>query len=149
MKFRDARTLPPEQLYERRKQAVALREKGMSFLEVAQIVGVRRDVAGQWYAMWQEGGMKALKVGQRGAPKGSGLRLNSLEQERIRKNLIEKSLDQLKMPFALWTRDAVRLLVKEIYGYDLRSGQSDTTLSVGISPLRNRSSELTNATTKR
>jgi hypothetical protein len=41
------------------------------------------------------------------------------EQERIRKDLIEKSPNQLKMPFALWTRDAVRLLVKEIYGYDL------------------------------
>lgn len=119
MKFRDARTIPPEQLYERRKQAVALRKKGMSFLEIAQIVGVRRDVVGQWYAMWQEGGMKALKVGARGAPKGSGLRLNTFEQARIRKNLIERSPDQLKMPFALWTRDAVRLLVKEIYGYDL------------------------------
>ncbi|MDB4458310.1 winged helix-turn-helix domain-containing protein, partial [Akkermansiaceae bacterium] len=119
-KFRDSRTIPPEQLYERRKQAVALRKTGMSFLEIAQIVGVRRrDVGGRWYAMWQEGGMKALKVGARGTPKGSGLRLNTFEQERIRKSPIEKSPDQLKMPFALWTRDAVRLLVKEIYGYDL------------------------------
>jgi len=58
--------------------------------------------------------MKALKVGQRGTPKESDLRLNSFEQERIRKKLIEKSPDRLKMSFALWTRDAVRLLVKEI-----------------------------------
>ena len=70
MKFRDARTIPPEQLYERRKQAIALRKKGMNFVEIAKIVGVRRDVVGQWYAMWQEGGMKALKVSHAGAPKG-------------------------------------------------------------------------------
>jgi len=74
MKLRDACTIPPERLYERREQAVALRKKGMSFLEIAQIVGVRRDVVGQWDAMWQEGAMKALKFGQRGALKGSGLR---------------------------------------------------------------------------
>lgn len=59
MKFRDARTIPPEQLYERRKQAVALRKKGMSFLEISKIVGVRRDVVGQWVchvgSRWHEG----------------------------------------------------------------------------------------------
>lgn len=55
MKFRDARTIPPEQLYKRRKQAIALCKKGMNFIEIAKIVGVRRDVVGRWYAMWQEG----------------------------------------------------------------------------------------------
>jgi transposase len=149
MKFRDSRTIPPEQLYECRKQAVALRKKGMIFIEITKIVGVRRDVVGRWYAMWQDGGMKALKVSPAGAPKRSGLRLNPFEQERIRKNLIEKSPDQLKMPFALWTRDAVRLLVKEIYGMNSLSGRSVTISSAGISPLRSPSSEPTNVMTKR
>jgi hypothetical protein len=84
-----ARTIPPERLYERRKQAIALRKKGMSSIEITKIVGVRRDVFGRWYAMWQEGGKRALKVSQAGTPRGSSLRLNTLEQERIRKSLIK------------------------------------------------------------
>jgi len=55
--------------------------------------------------------MKALKVGKAGAPKGSGQRLNEFEQERIRKILINEIPEQLKLPFALWTREAVRQLI--------------------------------------
>jgi len=33
-------------------------------------------------------------------------------------SFIEKSPNQVKMPYALWTRDAVQLFVKEIYGDD-------------------------------
>lgn len=119
MKLRDARTIPPEQLYERRKQAVELRKKGLSFIEIGKIVGVRRDVVGQWYSMWQQGGMKALKVGKAGAPKGSGQRLNQYEQERIRKILVQEAPDQLKLPFALWTREAVRQLIEQTYGINM------------------------------
>lgn len=62
----------------------------MSFLDLAMIAGVRRDVVGRWYAMWQDGGMETVKVGERGTPKGSGLRLPCFEQERFRKCLIEE-----------------------------------------------------------
>ncbi len=33
--------------------------------------------------------------------------------------LVDKTPDQLKLAFALWTRDAVRLAIKQIYGRDL------------------------------
>jgi len=47
MKLKDARTIPPQQLYERRKQAVILFKKGLNRKEIAEIVSVRRDVVGQ------------------------------------------------------------------------------------------------------
>ena len=62
MNLRDARTIPPEQLFERRKQAVALFKKGMTRGGIGNIVGVRRDVVGQWISKWQAGGLQALKV---------------------------------------------------------------------------------------
>ena len=46
MKLKDARTIPPEQLYERRKQAIALFEKGMTRQEIAPLVGVGRNAVG-------------------------------------------------------------------------------------------------------
>lgn len=119
MKLKDARTIPPEQLYERRKQAIALFKKGMNRIEIGKIVGVRRDVVGQWITKWQEGGLKALKVGKPGKPKGSGLRLDISKQNKIQKLLIEKTPDQLKMNFALWTRHAVQQLLKQELGVDI------------------------------
>ena len=119
IRLQDARTISPEQLFERRKQAVALFKKGMLRKDIAPIVGVGRNKVGEWIAVWQEGGIRALKVGKAGAPKGSGLRLNRFEQERIRKTIIKDAPDQLKLPFALWTREAVRQLIEQFYGIDL------------------------------
>jgi len=96
IRLQDARTISPEQLFERRKQAVALFKKGMLRKDIAPIVGVGRNKVGEWIAVWQEGGIRALKVGKAGAPKGSGLRLNRFEQERIRKTIIKDAPDQLQ-----------------------------------------------------
>jgi len=119
MKFQDARTIPPEQLFERRKQAIALFKKGMTRVEIGEVVGVRRDVVGQWISKWQAGGMKALQVGKAGKPKGSGLTLDAAQQESIQKRLVEKTPDQLKMNFALWTRHAVQQYIKQDFGIEI------------------------------
>ncbi|SEL92640.1 Winged helix-turn helix [Syntrophus gentianae] len=42
------------------------------------------------------------------------------EQEKaVKKLLVDKTPDQLKFSFALWTRDAVRLEIKKTYGIEL------------------------------
>ena len=43
MELRDARSLTPSELEERRKQAVKLRKKGMSYTDIAEVVGVNRN----------------------------------------------------------------------------------------------------------
>ena len=37
----------------------------------------------------------------------------------MRKALIDKTPDQLKLPFALWTRDAVKLLIRQWFGIEM------------------------------
>jgi len=119
MNFQDARTIPPEQLFERRKQSIALFKQGMTRVEISKIVGVRRDVVGQWISKWKAGGLRALKVGKAGKPKGSGLTLDATQQKNIQKHLIEKTPDQLKMNFALWTRHAVQQFINESFGIEV------------------------------
>ena len=62
MDIRDARTIEAAALYERRKQAVMLFQKGMKRHEIAPIVGVHRLTVGIWIKDWRKGGLAALKV---------------------------------------------------------------------------------------
>ena len=103
MDIRDARTIEAAALYERRKQAVMLFQKGMKRHEIAPIVGVHRLTVGIWIKDWRKGGLAALKVNSSGRPVGSGRKLFPHEEREIKKALIDKCPDQLKLPFAFWT----------------------------------------------
>ena len=114
--MRDARTINHIELTERRKLAVKLSEKGLTFTEIGKIVGVHRNTVGYWIKQWKEGGTKALKAKPSGRPAGSNRMLSSTQEKEIQKSITDKFPDQLKLPFALWTRDAVRQLIIEKFG---------------------------------
>jgi transposase len=63
----------------------------------------------------REGGPDALTPGQRGRRLGSGY-LTARQADRIRALVIGKMPDQLKLPFYLWTREAVAKLIEQKYG---------------------------------
>ena len=84
----------------------------MTRTAITEIVGIRRDVVGQWITKWQKGGNEALRVSKSGKPKGSGLLLDASKQSKNQSRLIEKTPDQLKINFALWTRHAVQQYIK-------------------------------------
>ena len=94
-------------------------KKGCTRTAISEVVGVNRNTVGEWIKLWQEGGLKALRVKSPGAPKGSGQILDLQQQQRIRACLIEVTPDQLKLPFALWTREAVQELIKDILGIEM------------------------------
>lgn len=119
MNLKNARSISPKALQERRMQAVMLYEQGMKRIEIAKIVGAHRNTVGQWIAAWQANGTNALKVARRGRPKGSGRHLTSEREKAIRRKIVDRHPEQLKLNFALWTRDAVRLLIKQDYGLDM------------------------------
>ena len=117
--MRDARTIEPEALLERRKQAIKLFQKKMTRIEISDIVEVHRNTVGQWIKLWQDGGITSLKVQSGGRPLGNGRSLMPHEEKEIQKCLIDKCPDQLKLPFALWTRKAVTMLIKELFDIDM------------------------------
>jgi transposase len=115
----DARKLPRAALEEKRRQAVRLKKKGMNHAQIGEIVGVHRDTVGRWLRGCQEKGSQALKLKRRGRPKGKGRRLTPEQEGLIRKLLIDKTPDQLKLPYALWTRESVREVIKQECDVDL------------------------------
>ena len=125
MELRDARKIDAATLYERRKQAIMLFRKGMKRREIATVIVASRNTVGQWVRAWQGGGQSALKVRTKGRPFGSSRKLYPHEEKELKKCLIDHCPDQLKLPFALWTRQAIQELIRRRFGIEM------TLMSVG------------------
>lgn len=113
---RDFRKLGPAVQAELRRRAVAMVDAGKSQREAAAAVGVNRRFVGKWLKARAAGGLAALEGGRRGRRPGEQLALQERDAARIRRLITDRCPDQLKLPFALWTREAVRTLIEREMG---------------------------------
>ena len=116
---RDFRKLPPSTQAELRRVAVNMVLSGTSRIEVAKAVGVNRRFVGEWVRAYETGGDVALAGGRRGRRPGEQKALSSHQEAVIRRLIVGKCPDQLKLPFALWTREAVGQLIERKTGLRL------------------------------
>lgn len=119
MEKTDTRKLNPETQYELRKQVVRLRKQGKSNQEISDTVGVCYTHVSTIWQLYQKGGIEALKPKVRGRKHGEQRNLTAEQEAVVKKLLVDKTPDQLKLQFALWTRDAVRLVIKQEFSIDL------------------------------
>ena len=108
---RDFRKLSPEAQAEARRIAVAMVASGKTKSESAAIVGVNRRFVGDWVRASAARGPSALLGGKRGRRKDEQKALSPSAEFLIRNRIKDKCPDQLKLPFALWTREAVSDLI--------------------------------------
>jgi transposase len=122
MESRDARKLTPEAQYEIRRQAVKSYKEGNTFTAIASMLEVDRNTVSKWISKYTQRGLRALKPQQRGPKLGATMQLSVEEQKVVSRLIVDKLPDQLKLNFALWTREAVGLLITEKTGkvLDLR-----------------------------
>jgi len=119
MKKNDARKQIADVQQQIRYQVIRLKKQNRTHEEISKITGIHRSTSSQWWSLYKSGGKKSLKVKKRGRPPGS-CRTLSLEQEtELQKAIRDKCPDQLKLPFALWTRIAVQQLIKRLWGIDM------------------------------
>jgi len=115
MKKRDARFLPPEAQEYIRLHVMKAVLGGMKQVEAVRVFGVSRAAIGKWMAAYRKGGFKALQARPRGRRKGEG-RLKGWQAAQIVRSISDRTPDQLKLPFVLWTREAVGALVERRFG---------------------------------
>jgi len=111
----DARTLGLSALQLLRRQVVQAVRGGMTQTGAAGTFGASLRAVSKWMRLDREGGLRALKLKRRGRRPGDG-RLNAKQAARLRALIIDKMPDQLKLPFYLWTREAVARLIDREYG---------------------------------
>ena len=114
----DTRRLSPAGQEDLRRRVVkAVVERGLSKSAAAQTFGVSRTSVHYWVEQFQNRGARGLTSKPRGRPRG--LCLKGHQAATIVRLISDRCPDQLKLPFALWTREAVGQLISERYGVQL------------------------------
>jgi len=115
----DARKLKPEVQQQLRNQAARLFKKDWKNQKIAEALGVSHVTVSRWRSAYTEHGSKGLKLGKRGRRIGALRTLSPDQENEIQKTIMDKCPDQLKLPFALWTRKAVQQLVFEFWSINM------------------------------
>ena len=116
MEKTDARRLPKESLNLLKDQTIRLLKQGHKQVTVAQILGIRAATVSEWRSKYKQGGKKALHTKKRGVKTGQGRVLTADQEKEIQQMIIDKTPDQLKLPFILWDRKAIKELIVRQYG---------------------------------
>src|SRR6195952_2678534 len=102
-----------------RLRAVHARELGYAVVDIAAILGVREETVSRWCSRYDRGGQEALPGDRTGRPIGSGRLLTGEQERRIQEAIETQCPEKLKVPSALWTRQAVQELIKQQVGIRL------------------------------
>jgi transposase len=97
----DARKLTTEVQQHIRDQAIQLRERGLSGLKIAALLGVHQSGVYRWISAWEKGGKPAIKIGQRGREAGVQRCLSAPQESMLMNVMCDKNPSQMKLPFAL------------------------------------------------
>jgi transposase len=121
MKKQDGRKLDRNALEERRRTIIRMKESGASENEILAATGCSRQVIYKLWNQWRECPQKhreekVIKVKAAGTKHGERRKLAPKQETAIQNIIKDKYPDQLKMQFALWTREAVMKLIAQKFG---------------------------------
>lgn len=111
MKTHDARKLPSIAQEDLRIKAVQAVRSGKTQTEIAELFGASRKAVNTWFSAYCRGGHHALKAKKRGRPSSPGP-LKPWQAALTVRMLRDRCPEQLKLPFYLWTREAVADLIE-------------------------------------
>jgi transposase len=115
----DARQLSDEVLNALRLRALHGREQGHSEETLADLLGVARETVCRWWSAYVQGGLKAIPQDRTGRPHGSGRTLDDEQGLHLQSLMNGHFPREQEIASPLWTRRAVRDLIRKEYGIDM------------------------------
>ena len=98
-----------------------LKNKRGTQKQASAIFGITERAVNKIWATYKQSGKRALASKKRGSK--SGVKLKKDQAYKIRQMIKDKLPEQLKLPFGLWTREAVQQLIAQKYGVELSRWQ--------------------------
>src|SRR5271170_1719716 len=115
----DARELSDEALQVLRLRALRGLELGYTQVDLADLLGVRNETVSRWWTAYRADGVDCLPSGRTGRPEGTGRLLSDSQAERIKGLIDDNTPGKLGMAHALWSRRAVRDLIRKEFDINL------------------------------
>ncbi len=112
----DARELPDIVLESLRLRALRGCELGYTEASMADILGVSRETVSHWWTAYRAGGLEALPHERTGRPIGSGRTLSDAQALQLQEKIQGHFPEDWGIAAPLWTRRAVRDLIRKEYG---------------------------------
>ena len=109
MRKQDAPSLPEQAQADLSRRVVRAVRGGRSQAEAAGVFGVARGTVTRWRGLWERQGAKTFQARRRGRPPRP--RLIAAQAARAVRRIVNRSPEQLRLPFALWMREAVQQLL--------------------------------------
>src|SRR5215213_4811877 len=119
MRHVDMRKLPAAAQEERRRQVVGLRQAGMTYAAIAEQVGLSRTGVFDICRRFAAEGAKGLVGKPRGRKPDEQRLLDATQEAEVQALIRRHTPDELDLPFALWGRAAVGMLIARRCGVEL------------------------------
>ena len=100
----------------KRMKAFELYQAGKTAYYVAKMLKVNKKTVYVWYENFHIDGEKAVNEKPRGPQKQTSAALTPKQFERLEKDVKDKTPDQLKFDFALWSSKAIQEYVQRKMG---------------------------------
>src|SRR5215212_6403900 len=139
MRHVDMRKLPAAAQEERRRQVIGLRQSGMTYEAIAELVGLSPTGVLNICHRFAAEGAKGLVSKPRGRKPGEQRLLNPAQEAEVQELIRRHTSDELGLPFALWNRAAVGMLIARHCGVELAVRTVGKYLARWASPRRSRS----------
>jgi len=115
--IKDARSLTPEAQEALRFRVVNAVIKGMKQINAAKTFNISEYSVSKWVKVFRKSGESSLKAKKRGRIPVA--RLKGHQAASIVRIITYKCPEQVKLPFVLWTREAVQKLIEQKYSLHL------------------------------
>lgn len=113
------RHIPAAAQDEIRRRAIVALGNGFKQVEVSRLLSLPERTIRRWVALMRAQGVEQLEPKRRGRRAGEASALGVRQMKRIETMVVGRMPDQLRLPFYLWTREAVAALIEREYGLKL------------------------------
>ena len=116
----NVQALPESQRAKYRRKVYSCYEAGMTKYAAAQKCRIHETTVGRWYRRFDAVGEAAVHGSKRGPkPGGEKHKLSDAQMKELKAIVIDKTPDQLKFDFALWSSKAIKEYVQREYGMSI------------------------------